>query len=168
MDLRAAAFLTLASWASSQGIPPPPSCPADVTVLVERMLEELPSYANRVIQRSRNPRGGQAYLLLAGRPEFDPLPPPPRLERAVSSGPEAPQQVFFTTLERQVSRERATDLQSYHWLFLQPSPRGWQLVMLLSQLAAMGEGNPPLPPRDTTEGVVGQAIRLWLRDCEDS
>lgn len=27
-------------------------------------------------------------------------------------------------------------------------------------------GRPPTPPRDSSEGVIAQAIRTWLRDCQ--
>ena len=28
-----------------------------------------------------------------------------------------------------------------------------------------GQTRPPTPPRETSEGIIGQAVRLWLRDC---
>lgn len=56
-------------------------CPADLETLVDRLLQDLPSYANRVIVRSHfsyNTNIPPDYVLpqimLVGRPEFEPLP----------------------------------------------------------------------------------------------
>ena len=130
------------------------------------MLPDLPSYANRVIQRSRRRHRSTnsiSYIILAGKPEFQPLPLPNRQYSPVF--PDTTQQVFFTTLERQYSRDRAVDLQNFHWLFLTQTESGWRLAMLYSQLASLHPGDPPLPPQETSKGVIGQAISLWLRDC---
>jgi hypothetical protein len=57
-------------------------------------------------------------------------------------------------------------IQNYHWLFLTHTEQGWQLVMVLSHLGSSDFDSPPLPAQDTTNGVMGQAIRLWLKDCQ--
>jgi hypothetical protein len=134
--------------------------------LTTQLLEDLPSYANRVIQRSRRldreaatNRDSATYVQIAGRVEFEPLP----LGREPL--PDDPtKQVFFTTLEQHFSRDRATTQQHYHWLFLTPTPQGWYPVYLFTRFGDPTNGE-PLPPRETSNGVIGQAIKLWLRDC---
>jgi hypothetical protein len=39
-------------------------------------------------------------------------------------------------------------------------------VTVYSQLASLEPAQVPLPPLDTSQGTIGQAVRLWLRDCE--
>jgi hypothetical protein len=51
------------------------TCSQPLETLIARMLTDLPSYANRVIQRSKSSPGEmRGYILLAGQAEFDPLP----------------------------------------------------------------------------------------------
>jgi len=118
------------------------SCPEDLNLLVDRLLSDLPSYANRVISRSQIDQklSTPVFVIIAGRPEFAPLP----LTASQYSGQIADdtQQVFFTTLERQYSKNRSVSLQT-----LEPA-------------------QVPLPPLETSQGTIGQAVRLWLRDCE--
>ena len=152
-------------------------CPDDLETLIQPLLRDLPSYANRVIQRSRL-RGvsyESSYVILAGRPEFEPLPlGPGRSEPAISSASESKQagsseddtrQVFITTLERNYSSGQAVQLQHYHWLFLSKTESGWRLAMMFSRLGSYPAGNPPLPPRDNSNGAIAEAISTWLRDC---
>lgn len=150
----------------SQDTPQTNSCPSDVKTLTDMMLKDLPSYANRVIQRESlgdRPFPPSLYILVAGRPEFDPLPlTNPQYEPVLE---ETAQQVFFTTLERQYGEESVTDLKNYYWLFLTPTEEGWRSVLLFSQLASLNDGDLPLPPQDARDGAIGQGIRLWLRDC---
>jgi hypothetical protein len=132
------------------------------------MLKDLPSYANRVIQRSmgnnRELRASDNYVILVGLPEFTPLPLPEGSNfKQVTS--EDVQQVFFTTLERQYSSNRLTRLENFYWLFLTPTREGWYMVMLYSQLASLYKGDVPLPPDEVSQGIIGTAIQLWLRDC---
>jgi hypothetical protein len=85
------------------------------------------------------------------------------------------QQVFFTTLERQYWRNQMVSLQNYHWLFLVQNQDGWYLGLLYSSLGRYPSGDGPLspvasqraptPPEESSDGIIGQAIRLWLRDC---
>ena len=56
--------------------------------------------------------------------------------------------------------------ENYHWLFLTKTSEGWKLVTVYSQLAALNPDDVPLPPIETSQGTIGQAIRLWLRDCQ--
>lgn len=144
------------------------SCPENLNLLVDRLLSDLPGYANRVITRSQIDQklSTPVFVIIAGRPEFTPLP----LSASQYSGQVADdtQQVFFTTLERQYSQNRSVTLQNYHWLFLTKTGEGWRLVTIYSQLAALEPAQVPLPPLETSQGTIGQAVRLWLRDCEAS
>lgn len=145
------------------------TCPTDVEPLVSLLIRDLPSYANRVIQRSRRLSRADEnyYVLIAGRPEFSPLtlgpgqytPTPP------SADVEPPQQVFITTLERQYQGGKAVSIQHYHWLFLVETPDGWRLAMMFSRFGSASAGRPPTAPRESSNGVIGQAVNLWLRDC---
>lgn len=146
-------------------------CAGDLETLSEQMLIDLPSYANRVMQRSR-PRQRREklihYIVVAGRPEFEPLPLTRNESQYKSVYPDTTKQIFFTTLERQYSQTQVVNLENYHWLFLTETERGWQVVTLFSQFSSSNSDHPPSPPRNTTHGVIGQAVNLWLRDCNFS
>lgn len=144
-------------------------CPDDVETLISLMLRDLPSYANRVRQRSRRLNETSNivnYVVLAGRPEFEPLTLGPGQYTSLppTADVEPPQQVFFTTLERQYRGNEASQLQLYHWLFLTKTSDGWRLAMMFSQIGS-SSGRPPTPPQESSEGIVGQAVNTWLRDC---
>ncbi len=143
-------------------------CPDTLDALIPSLLRDLPSYANRVIQRSRDRNRevdiSPSYVLLAGQADQEPLP--------LGSGdysPVAPseniQQVFFTTLERRYGASGFVQLQGYYWMILVRSPDAWQVVNLRSSLGDYPSRRPPSPPRDSNNGVVAQAVQLWLRDC---
>ncbi len=148
------------------------TCPSDVETLTTEMLRDLPSYANRVSQSARRRNrivDVYVYILLAGHPEFTPLPlgtseyiptPPTKTPQ-----PE-PQQVFITTLERQYTAGKVIELQEYHWLFLTQTTDGWQLSLIFSRTGTYPSLQPPTPPQDSSNGVIAQAIRIWLRDCQ--
>jgi hypothetical protein len=36
---------------------------------------------------------------------------------------------------------------------------------MFSRIGDALANQPPSPPQDTSQGVIAQAIRLWLRDC---
>ncbi len=132
--------------------------------MVERMLAEIPSYANRVVQVNGSDFSRAAiplYVIIASRPDFRPLP----LTYEGLKPDESVKQVFFTTLEHQYANKGRIQLQNYYWLLLTETREGWKLVALYTQLAAEGKDSPPLPPRETSKGIIGQAIALWLRDC---
>lgn len=166
-------LLTAVSWwaIGQQGIASPEnlqnsSCPRDLKTLTNLLLKDLPSYTNRVIQRSRKLDRNYdiaTYILLAGRPEFKPLPLKSLQYTPVL--PDTSQQIFFTTLERQYSSDRVIKRQNYHWLFLTQTPDGWRLVLVFTQFGSSREDEPPNPPQESSNGAIGQAIRLWLRDC---
>jgi len=146
-------------------------CPQTIEPLTAQLLEDLPGYANRVIQRTRLPSRTQdssTYFILAGQPEFNPLTE--NLQgNYVPAFPEAEtetvKQVFFTTLERQYSKTTVQAVQNYHWLFLTKTEQGWYLVFLYSRFGLPGSNHPPTPPQETSNGIIGTAIQLWLRDC---
>jgi hypothetical protein len=155
--------------ANPQSPIPSSTCPADVSTLTSQLLKDLPSYANRVIQRARRldrTVDSFSYVLVAGNPEFEPLSL--GSGEYTSSAPDTdsePEQVFLTTLERQYRDGRAFYRQHYHWLFLTQTPDGWRLVLIFSRIGSASEGRPPTPPRESGNGVIGQAVNLWLRDC---
>ncbi|MDZ7991303.1 MAG: hypothetical protein RM022_007205 [Nostoc sp. EfeVER01] len=143
----------------------------NLETLTIQLLQKLPSYTNRASQRARRlSRSSQvySYMLVAGRPEFTPLPL--NLEeysadtsKSAASGVE---QVFFTTLERQYIGNKVVELQQFHWLLLTKTQSGWQLVMMFSQAGSHSEQQPLSPPRDSSNGTVAQGVKAWLRDCE--
>ncbi|MEG4342035.1 hypothetical protein QUB70_01935 [Microcoleus sp. A003_D6] len=151
--------------ASRYGLLARSPCPADLETLVDRLLQDLPSYANRVIVRSHfssNKNTPPGYVLpqiiLAGRPEFEPLPL--NFEDAL---PEKATQVFITTLERQYRGGQRVEIQQYHWLFLTKTENGWELVKIVSRFGTAVDVRPLLG--QDSESAIAEAIRLWLRDC---
>lgn len=143
------------------------SCPQDIEELVTRMLLDIPSYTNRVVQRSRSivkdkKLLNQRYVIAAGKAEFQPL----TLNNSeyTPQTTDSSQQVFFTTLEREYKRDRLLETQNYHWLFLARTKNGWQVVMMYSRFGT--ESNlVTMPPQDTTNGAIARAVSLWLEDC---
>ncbi|MEO0824574.1 MAG: hypothetical protein AAFW84_03945 [Cyanobacteria bacterium J06635_15] len=171
------------SETSSTDIPPAPlrvrtPCPADLDTLMQGLLRDLPSYTNRVHQRSSGPyREIQlpGSVLIASQPDFRPLtlndwgspqsttPEPQNLEDPTLY------QVFFTTLEGQQTDAEAQRLQRYHWVFLTRSSEAdndWRLAFMYSRIGDYpAVVSPATPPEETTYSAIGQGIRLWLRDC---
>ncbi|MEH1942607.1 MAG: hypothetical protein V7L01_20650 [Nostoc sp.] len=136
-----------------------------------QLLQDLPSYTNRASQRARRLRRSSdvySYMLVAGRPEFTPLPL--NLEEysadASKSSALGVEQVFFTTLERQYIGKKAVELQEFHWLLLTKTKIGWRLVMMFSQTGSHSTEQPLSPPRDSSNGTVAQGVKTWLRDCQ--
>lgn len=148
---------------------PPNVCPENVETLMTGLLRDVPSYANRVARRQLGVNqdiAGFGTVLVAGRAEFEPLDISDRLFDSGLYNPEEIQQVFFTTLERQYTETEQVQLQQFHWLFLTEADDGWRLVVMFSRIGVVGEGQrPPTPPEESSNGVIGQAVRLWLRDC---
>lgn len=155
---------------AESSIPPSSSkCPADVEALTLLMLKDLPSYANRVIQRSRRSiktTSTSSQVLMAGHPEFKPLNLGPGQYTPPGSTTEleSPKQVFFTTLERQYRGGKASYIQLYHWLFLTQTTDGWRVATMFSRIGS-SSGRPPTPPQESSRGIMGQAVSNWLRDC---
>ncbi|BBD67796.1 hypothetical protein NIES4072_49060 [Nostoc commune NIES-4072] len=143
----------------------------NLETLTIQLLQDLPSYTNRASQRARRLSRSSdvySYMLVAGRPEFTPLPL--NLEEysadASKSSASGVEQVFFTTLERQYIGKKAVELQEFHWLLLTKTKIGWRLVMMFSQIGSYSGQQPVSPPRDSSKGTVAQGVKTWLRDCQ--
>ncbi len=149
---------------------PSQACPTDLPSLTTALLRDLPAYANRLASRSLGSlvreAGPAGTVLIASNPDFEPLDlTQPSLSSGLDQDPQI-HQVFFTTLERQYLTGQVVALQQYHWLFLVDGPEGWHLALLYSSLGPYPGGNRPAsPPQESSDGLIGQAIRLWLRDC---
>ncbi|MEC4813718.1 MAG: hypothetical protein SAK29_10680 [Scytonema sp. PMC 1069.18] len=138
--------------------------------LTKQFLQDLPSYANRASQRARRLNRMTdvfSYMVVAGRPEFERLPlnPGDYTRDKLTTVSEEVEQVFFTTLERRYTAGKAIELQLFHWLFLTRTKSGWQFVMMFSQIGSYPKNEPPTPPQDSSNGIVAQGIKAWLRDC---
>jgi hypothetical protein len=143
------------------------TCPNNLPKLTTLLLQDLPAYSNRVIQRTQNlnqAAGTENYIITANEAEFEPLTLP-RLQYDPIDRDRDPKQVFFTVLERQYIEGKVVEIQTYHWLFLTQTPSGWRTVILFSRFGNTAENQPPAPPQETTNGIIGSAVQLWLRDC---
>jgi hypothetical protein len=161
------------------------TCPNQLPELTALLLRDLPAYSNRIIQRTQDlnqAAGNENYIITASKAEFEPLDLPrlsydqskhigDRVARSEASplgypkGNRQPEQVFFTVLERQYIQGKIVDTQTYHWLFLTLTHSGWRTVMLFSRFGNPQEGGLPTPPKETTNGIIGRGVQLWLRDC---
>jgi hypothetical protein len=122
-------------------------------------------YSNRVIQRTQRinrEAGIRNFIITASPAEFEPLDLPSIQYHPISN--QQPKQVFFTVLERQYNQNKITNIQTYHWLFLTKIKGGWQIIMMFSRFGN-SRGTIPAPPIETTNGIIGQGIQLWLKDC---
>ena len=142
----------------------------DLSQLTNKLLRDLPAYFNRATQRARRlDRSVQvySYMLVAGKPDFEPLPLKSWTDEADKSanGAKGVEQIFFTTLERQYVKGKAVQLQQFHWLFLTKTESGWRVSMMYSQTGGYPKQKPPTPPRESSNSAVGQGIKTWLRDC---
>ena len=141
-------------------------CPSDIRELTPLLLKDLPSYSNRVIQRTQDynqAAGIENYIITAGEAEFEPLSLPRLQYNPIDD--KDPEQIFFTVLERQYINNKNLDIQTYHWLFLTQTDSGWRTVMMFSRFGNSSKNKPPAPPRETTNGIIGRGVQLWLRDC---
>lgn len=149
---------------------PLPNCQnQSVEALTTQLVKDLPSYTNRVIQKSRRLNRSvdiYSYVLVAGKAEFAPLSLGPGEYAPALPNNEQPQQVFITTLERQYSTGNLVQLQQYHWLFLTQTSSGWRLAFMFSRTGTYPNKQPPTPPRESSNGAIAQAVRSWLRDCQ--
>lgn len=150
---------------------PEVACPSDLENLTKVMLRDLPGYANRVSQRAfdriqTRTSNVPGYVIIASQPEFAPLTLGPGVYEPSTYDNDDPYQIFFTTLERQYVQGRAVQLQHYHWLFLTQTNSGWRLALMFSRTGTYPTIQPPTPPRDSSQGVIAQAIRIWLNDCQ--
>jgi hypothetical protein len=128
---------------------------------------DLPSYTNRISQRSRHLSSQAdiyAYILAAGKPEFQPLP----LNSEIDANYQSPgvEQVFFTTLERQYLQHKTAELEQFHWLFLTKGKNSWWIVTMFSHIGKYPLQQPIAPVRNSSDSTIAQGIRAWFRDCE--
>ena len=142
----------------------------DLATLTTKLLQDLPAYFNRATQRARRfdrPVQVYSYMLLAGKPDFTPLPLQSWTDEGDKSvnGTKGVEQIFFTTLERQYVKGKAVQLQGYHRLFLTKTESGWRMSMIYSQTGGYPKQKPPTPPRESSNTAVGQGVKTWLRDC---
>lgn len=142
----------------------------DLSTLTTKLLRDLPAYFNRATQRARRlDRSVEvySYMLVAGKPDFTPLPLKSWTDETDKSTGEKKgvEQVFFTTLERQYVKGKAVQLQGFHRLFLTKSESGWRMSMMYSQTGGYPKQKPPTPPRESSNSAVAQGIKTWLRDC---
>ncbi len=156
------------------------TCPTQIEPLIQAMLPNLPAYANRIAvisaeaNASKRPSEGRilstssrlrfqpprSTVILAGRPEFEPLP----IRSSFNQAPDPTlQQAFITTLERESVSGQPTNIQQFHWLFLTRTDIGWQLAFMFTRTGR--NQNLATPPRESSQGTIGQAVQLWLRDC---
>jgi len=144
-------------------------CPTEIPELADLLVQEISDYTNRVIQTFRifpvNEDFLPVYVITAGKPELEPIIIQQTQYRQTKDN--HIEQIFFTTLERQYpSSNRVIQTQNSHWLLLTPTPQGWQMVMLLTRFGTANHNSVSSPPQDTTNGAIGQAVKLWLRDCQ--
>lgn len=137
-------------------------CQQPLQQLAPSLLQALPSYSNRLRVLAGRPEN---FLITTGLPEYDPLPLP--TEFPAVRDPENVHQVFFTTLERPNDGSQLALQQNFHWLLLTPTPQGWRFLGLYSRQgsAPSAQSISVEPLRDANRSLLGQAIRLWLRDC---
>ncbi len=141
----------------------------NLDTLTTQLLRDLPSYANRATQRARRSVSNEvySYVLVAGKPVFQPLPlsqegyTADRQKKVVTKV----EQVFFTTLERHYTNGKAVEVQQFHWLLLTPTKSDWRLVMMFTQTGGYPKQQPPSPPRNSSNGAIAQGVKAWLRDC---
>ncbi len=143
------------------------SCPQDIEPLTSLMLKDLADYGNRVIQRTQDSHrreGFDSYIIFAGKSEFEPLNLPQFQYNPVKES--NTEQIFFTTSERQyIDNTKQIETQNYHWLFLTPTSEGWHMVTMFSRFSPSAQKDLPTPPIESSKGIIGQAVSLWLRDC---
>jgi hypothetical protein len=153
--------------AIAQETPSRSACPEKLADLAPKMLADLPSYTNRVVQRSiinhtqnliiRN------YVIIASNPDLEPLPLINRQFQPVF--PDTSQQLFFTLLERQYAAQRAIELQNHYRAFFDLTDQGWRLILLFSHPSSLDKNEPFFPTKESEDSAIAQAINLWLRDC---
>ena len=144
----------------------PNTCPAKLEHLTNVLVRDLPSYANRLTHQRRK-RTDELYssIVTASLPELQPIEIvsreyPPHFPQA------APTQVFISTLERQYTGIKSAQLQQFHWLFITKTRLGWRLVSIYSRTSGFASVNAAItPPIESSNTIVGEAIRIWLHDC---
>jgi len=162
----------------------PSVCPTDPEDLTDLMIRDLPNYTNRVLQRTvavlpwteedeQKERDGEfvrrpyrpSYVLVAGQVSLAPLDLDDYTYTTESAAGGPLTQVFFTTMSRQYAGLRVNEVQEYHWLFLAETTDGWWPAFMFSSIDNVESPRAALPPYESSQSSVGQAVQLWLRDC---
>jgi hypothetical protein len=141
-------------------------CPTTLSLLTTLLLRDLPSYANRATQRRRQIKDpNYSSYILAGQPSLSPIDiTNPEYSPVFPQSP--PQQLFISTLEQQFKDRQVIDVQRFHWLLLTYSDRGsWHLALMYSGLGKKNADAILLPPIDSSQTPLGEAVEAWLRDC---
>lgn len=145
-------------------IPNKQACPTTIEPLAKRLVRDLPSYANRAALKNgtRFQVPEMSQVVVASQPNLEPLklPGPQQV-----SDPNL-HQLFITTLERQTFNQKTTEFQQYHWLFLVQTRQGWKLSQSFTRISPYPLINKITPPRESSQGIMAQAIKTWLRDCQ--
>ena len=160
-------------------------CPNEIEPLAELLIRDIPSYTNRVRQRTvavlpwteadvlrslesdeivREPYQ-PARVLFAGKLNLEPLDLSDYAFTTVPQTGGDVTQLFFTTLSRQYVGLQVDETQEYHWVFLTQTTDGWRLAFMFSAIDGLPIVQIPTPPRESSDSSVGQALQLWLRDC---
>ncbi len=144
-------------------------CPQDISQLADLLVNDISNYGNRILQTSRKsltkPDILPTFIVTASQPDLQPLIIKQRQYQNQKSS--EIEQIFFTTLEREyTNNNQIIERQNYHWLLLTTTDKGWTMVMLLTRFGSINDDYLPTPPRDSSNGVIGQAVKLWLRDCQ--
>ncbi len=138
-------------------------CIIAVDPIIAPLMQALPSYTNRVLQRSPEVGLGEksGYIILAQDLTQAPFSIKTELtdKKNISS-------IYLMTWERRYRNQTVFNVKRYHWLFLRHTAQGWEVVKLFSQSGPY-PGYKLFPdPMDTTKGAMAEAIRLWLRDYQ--
>ncbi len=153
----------------------PQKCPDNLENLGDLLVKDLADYGNRIIQRNRifshDLEFFPIYIITVGKTDLQPLPlKQTQYKSPIKLQEEDPvKQIFFTTLERQYSsNNRIIETQNFHWLLLTKTPQGWRMIMLLTKLGYPNDSQNFIssPPRDSSDGIIAQSVKLWLRDCQ--
>ena len=150
-------------------LPETTSCPDELETLTNKLLKDLPNYANRVLKRTQDEHfevGIDTYVITAGRSQIEPLNLPQIQYQQTDA--ETVKQIFFTTLERQYNEGKVIERETYHWLFVTMADEDWYLMTIFSRFGDATKNTPPTPPHESSAGIIGQAVNLWLRDCRES
>ena len=145
-------------------VPNKQACPTTIEPLAKLLVRDLPGYANRAALKNstRFQVPEMSQVVVASQPNLEPLrlPGPPQV-----SDPNL-HQLFITTLERQTFNQKTTEFQQYHWLFLVQTRQGWKLSQSFTRISPYPLIDKITPPRESSQSITAQAIKIWLRDCQ--
>lgn len=140
------------------------ACPTTIEPLAKLLVRDLPSYANRAALKNgtRFQVPEMSQVIIASQANLEPLKLPGIQQ---ISDPNL-HQLFITTLERQTFNQTTSKLQQYHWLFLVQTREGWKLSQSFTRISPYPLVSRITPPRESSQSITAQAIKIWLRDCQ--